>query len=100
MQEVKSAIEVVFQGGTFYSQELIQNMLKNLKQAKISRVNQAEFSVRESEIMHLIWLGYSNQAIGEKIYISKRTVENHRANILLKTNSRNTAELVIYAIKN
>ena len=54
MQEVKSAIEVVFQGGTFYSQELIQNMLKNLKQAKISRVNQAEFSVRESEIMHLI----------------------------------------------
>ncbi len=100
IQEVKTAIEVVFQGGTYYSQELMQNMLKSLKQVKISRVNHADFSARESEILHLICLGYSNQAIGEKIFLSKRTVEKHRANLLLKTNSRNTAELVIYAIKN
>ena len=100
IQEVKSAIEIVSQGGTYYSQELMQNMLRNLKQVKISRVHESDFSSRESEILHLICLGYSNQAIGEKIFLSKRTVEKHRANLLLKTNSRNTAELVIYAIKN
>ena len=100
LQEVKTAIEAVCLGETYYSQELMQNMLKNLKQVKISRVHESDFSIRETEILHLICLGNSNQAIGEKIFLSKRTVEKHRANLLLKTNSRNTAELVIYAIKN
>jgi DNA-binding NarL/FixJ family response regulator len=100
LQEVKTAIEVVYQGGTYYSQELMQSILKNLKQVKESKVIDFEFSERESEILHLICQGYSNQVIGEKLFISKRTVEKHRANLLLKTNCKNTAELVIYAIKN
>jgi len=100
IQEVKTAIEVVYNGGTYYSQELMQYLLKNLKQVKVSKINEAEFSIRESEILHLICQGCSNQVIGEKLFISKRTVEKHRANLLLKTNSKNTAELVIYAIKN
>jgi DNA-binding NarL/FixJ family response regulator len=100
IQEVKTAIETVYQGGTYYSQELMQNLLRNLKQVKVSKINEVEFSNRESEILHLICQGCSNQVIGEKLFISKRTVEKHRANLLLKTNSKNTAELVIYAIKN
>ncbi len=100
IQEVKTAIEVVSQGGTYYSQELMQNILKNLKQVKKTRVIECEFSDRESEVLHLICMGLSNQVIGDKLFISKRTVEKHRANLLLKTNSKNTAELVIYAIKN
>jgi len=100
LQEVKTAIEVVYQGGTYYSQELMQNMLRNLKQVKVSKIHNLEFSTRESEILHLICEGYSNQIIGEKLFISKRTVEKHRANLLLKTNSKNAADLVIYAIKN
>lgn len=100
IQEVKTAIEVVAQGGTYYSQELMQNILKNLRQVKETKVVECEFSERESEVLHLICAGLSNQVIGDKLFISRRTVEKHRANLLLKTNSKNTAELVIYAIKN
>lgn len=100
IQEVKSAIEAVYHGGTYYSQELMQNILKNLRQTREARSSPCEFSEREKEILGLICTGLSNQAIGEKLFISKRTVEKHRANLLLKTNSKNTADLVIYAIKN
>ena len=100
LQEVKAAIDAVYHGGTYYSQELMQNMLKNMKQVRTAKASESDFSVRETEILNLICLGYSNQAIGDKIFLSKRTVEKHRANLLFKTNSRNTAELVIYAIKN
>lgn len=42
----------------------------------------------------------SNQEIADKLFISKRTVDKHRANILEKTGCRNTANLVVWAIKN
>jgi len=48
----------------------------------------------------LICSGLSNQEIGDHLFISKRTVEKHRANILAKTSCKNTAGLVMYAIKN
>jgi len=52
------------------------------------------------EILILICQGLSNQEIGDKLFISKRTVDKHRANILEKSESKNTAQLVVYAIKN
>lgn len=57
-------------------------------------------SKREYEVLQLICEGYSNNEIAEKLYISNRTVDKHRANLIAKTNSRNTAELVMYAVKN
>ena len=62
--------------------------------------NKIDLSDREIEILELICQGFSNQEIGEKLFISKRTVDKHRANILTKTNSRNSAQLVMNAIKN
>ena len=57
-------------------------------------------SERELEILLLICKGFSNQEIADELFISKRTVDKHRANILSKTNCKNTANLVVYAIKN
>lgn len=57
-------------------------------------------SKREYEVLQLICEGYSNNEIAEKLFISNRTVDKHRANLIAKTNSRNTAELVMYAVKN
>ena len=44
--------------------------------------------------------GLSNQEIADALFISKRTVDKHRANILEKTGCKNTASLVVYAIRN
>ena len=53
-----------------------------------------------SEILLEVCRGLSNQEIADKLFISKRTVDKHRANILEKTGCKNTANLVVYAIKN
>ena len=100
LQEVRTAIDTVMAGGNYFSQELMQNLLRNYKAMHESKDPDAELSEREIEILLLICSGLSNQKIGDQLFISKRTVEKHRANILCKTNIKNTAGLVMYAIKN
>ena len=100
LQEVKTAIDTVMDGGNYFSQELMQNLLRSYKTIKESREQEVELSDREIEILLLICSGLSNQEIGDRLFISKRTVEKHRANILCKTNCKNAAGLVMYAIKN
>ena len=100
LQEVKTAIDTVMSGGNYFSQELMQSLLRNYKSIKESKEPESELSEREIEILLLICSGLSNQEIGDRLFISKRTVEKHRANILCKSNCKNTAGLVMYAIKN
>lgn len=57
-------------------------------------------SNRELEILPLICQGTKNKEIAEQLFISERTVENHRKNLFIKTKSKNAYGLVIYAIKN
>jgi DNA-binding NarL/FixJ family response regulator len=61
---------------------------------------QIALSNREKEVLQLICAGYTNKEISEKLFISPRTVDNHRANVLLKTETKNTAALVAFAVKN
>jgi DNA-binding NarL/FixJ family response regulator len=99
--EVREAIRTVVDGGTFFSQELLFNLVGSLRSSSKSAESEdtADLSEREREILLEICKGLSNQEIGEKLFISKRTVDKHRANILAKTNCKNTANLVVYAIK-
>ncbi len=55
---------------------------------------------REREIINLICSGMTNLQISEKLFLSKRTIESHRKSILQKTECKNVAELVVFAIKN
>lgn len=66
-------------------------------QPNYSRIN---LSDREYEVLMLIYKGYTNQQIANELYISKRTVDFHRSNLLGKTNSRNTADLIRFAVQN
>ena len=100
IKEVKTALDVVYDGGSFFSSELLQNLVASLKSSSKSKESHTELSEREMEILILICQGLSNQEIGDKLFISKRTVDKHRANILEKSESKNTAQLVVYAIKN
>jgi DNA-binding NarL/FixJ family response regulator len=59
-----------------------------------------EISHREKEVLEMICQELTNAEIGEKLFVSVRTVEGHRNNLLAKTGCRNTAGLVLFAIKN
>lgn len=100
IREVNTALDVVYDGGSYFSSELLQNLVNSLKSSSRSKESHSELSEREMEILILICQGMSNQEIGEQLFISKRTVDKHRANILEKSESKNTAQLVVYAIKN
>ncbi len=96
IDEVAAAITTVAEGGTYFSQELLQGLVGILRTAP---AEDDALSQRELEILLAICAGMSNQEIADKLFISKRTVDKHRANIMLKTGSRNTANLVVYAIR-
>lgn len=59
-----------------------------------------ELTTRETEILRLIAQGFTNSEIGDKLYISKRTVDTHRTNLLKKLNVSNVAGLFRYAFNN
>ena len=98
IKEVVEAIKTVAEGGTYFSQELLFSLVGSLKSTRHEQEHE-HLSEREKEILLLICKGLSNHEIGDKLFISKRTVDKHRANILEKTGCKNTANLVVYAIK-
>lgn len=59
-----------------------------------------QISARELEILELIGEGKTNLEIAEQLFLSKRTVEGHRQSLLDKTNSRNSAQLIRFAVRN
>ncbi|MFA6128523.1 MAG: response regulator transcription factor [Bacteroidales bacterium] len=97
--EVKMALETVIEGGNYFSRELLMNLVNSLKNSPEELTPDSPLSDREKEIILLICKGMSTQEIADSLCLSKRTVDSHRANILLKTGCRNTASLVVYAIK-
>ncbi|MDY0098586.1 MAG: response regulator transcription factor [Bacteroidales bacterium] len=99
INEVNEAIHSVNNGGSYFSQELLYNVIRRIKNRE-NENKSASLSKREKEILVKICEGLSNQEIAEALFISKRTVDKHRANLLGKTNSKNTASLILYAIKN
>lgn len=100
IQEVKAAIISVAEGGNYFSQQLLRGLILGRKEIETSELSDEQLSERELEVLIEICQGLSNNEIAEKLFISKRTVEKHRANVLFKTNCKNTASLVVYAIRN
>ena len=97
--ELKIAMKKVVEGKTYYSQELLMNCLNREAETPNNKDLNC-LSDREKEIIQHLCLGHSNAEIAEKLFISPRTVESHRANILSKINVKNTIQLVVFAIKN
>jgi DNA-binding NarL/FixJ family response regulator len=99
ISEVREAILTVTRGGSYFSQELLYHVIQKIKHRE-QESQAANLSRREKEILTKICEGLSNQEIADTLFISKRTVDKHRANLLGKTNSKNTASLILYSIRN
>jgi DNA-binding NarL/FixJ family response regulator len=101
--EVVETIRMVCEKGFFYNQmvmEVIRDNMTGRNPVKPQRSFDVELTIREKEVLQLICQELTTQEIGEKLFISNRTVEGHRNNMLSKLGCRNTAGLVVYAIRN
>jgi DNA-binding NarL/FixJ family response regulator len=99
--ELIMAIKNVNQGGTYYAPEVTNIILNNIRKVKptSSRVaTEMPLTDREKEVLHLILKEKNNQEIADVLFISVRTVDAHKRNLLDKTGSKNIAGLVLYAI--
>jgi DNA-binding NarL/FixJ family response regulator len=100
--QVVEAVQTVYAGGTYFSESLLSSLSHSLRATSSEEgiTGEEALSEREVEILLAICRGLSTQEIADELYISKRTVDKHRANILEKSGCKNTASLVVYAIKN
>lgn len=98
MMEIRKAITRIKEGDTYFSEDLLKKLEKSSDQ--IAAQPAIKFSKREKEVLDYLCMGLSNHEIAQKLFISPRTVDGHRANLLNKTESKNTVSLVLYAVKN
>ena len=104
-EELLSAIHTVAKGDSYFSQKVSATLLqtitnrKNTVESAPKTPLQTPLTEREVEVLRLIAQEYSNGEIAEKLFISIRTVDTHRRNLLEKLQVKNTVGLVKYAIE-
>jgi len=100
--ELLHAIKTIAVGGDYFPSDVTKALLQ--KQTITADVNQSpllnELTKREIEIIRLVAQGFSNNDIGKKLFISPRTVDTHRTNIMRKLDLHNVAEIVRFAFQN
>jgi DNA-binding NarL/FixJ family response regulator len=102
--EIVYAIRTVAQGRQFLCAELgvkfLSKLMRTPTQDASAPVKRPDtLSKRETEVLQLIAEGLTNAEIAEKLFTSKRTIETHRQNIIEKTQAKNTAALISYAVR-
>jgi DNA-binding NarL/FixJ family response regulator len=102
-EEIKKALRKVYAGESYYSAEVAETVMQNMMKGGIKRSNKLvvdlPLTTREEEVLHLIIKEYTNQEIADELFISPRTVDAHKRNLLEKTGSKNIAGLVLYALE-
>jgi DNA-binding NarL/FixJ family response regulator len=102
--ELIDAIKTIVSGGNYFSEEVKDAILQQMvnKRSVHEKIigEPIPLTRREKDVLRLIVEEHTNHEIAEKLFISVRTVDAHRRNLLEKTGARNTAGLVKYAIDN
>lgn len=101
-KEILEAIFTVYDGNIFYCKHTSARLASLIVKSKFDphkKHPETLFTDREREIIRLICLQHTAQEIGEKLYLSKRTVEGYRTRILEKMEVKNTAGVVVFALK-
>jgi len=103
MEEINEAIQQVMEGNKYFSRTVSQMLLSKMTELKtIKRAGpyKDELTRREKEIVTLVCQGYSSKEIGELLNIAEKTVQWHRQNIYARTETKNQAQLIMYALDN
>jgi DNA-binding NarL/FixJ family response regulator len=100
IDELEKAIKSIHQGNAYFSQELLRNIIVNISNPKVTSRDPFQLTRREEEVLQMICKGFTTKEISDLLFISQKTVEGHKTNLLSKTNSKNTINLMLYAFKN
>jgi DNA-binding NarL/FixJ family response regulator len=98
-QEIVAAIHDILNDRTHYSREILSILLEKVKEERKQEEVNIFLTEREVEIVKLITAELSSDEIAEKLFISKRTVDTHRANIMEKTGCKNLIALFKFAYR-
>lgn len=99
IHELLQAIEEVSSGGSWFSNELLRKVISSIGKSTNKNVKN-ELSEKEVEVMRFVCEGYTTEQIAKDLNLNYEAVKSIREGILKKTNSPNTAALVMYAIRN
>lgn len=99
-EELIEAIHKVAQGKMHFSDDITEEMVKNKNNKPEKDIHQTKFTDRELEILKLIVQELNNAEIADKLFISERTVETHRKNMIRKFNTKTIVGLIKYALDN
>ena len=100
--ELIEAIAKVVKGSTYFSNELLQNILMKVQQHKNTPPSyiSSELTQREYEVLTCFCNGLSAAEVADKLFLSVKTVEGYRTKLFKKTGTKNSIALIIHAIKN
>jgi DNA-binding NarL/FixJ family response regulator len=101
--ELLDAIRILYHGGECFGKLVSETFMKSYVRKVRSESVLLENKIlthRELELLKLVATGLSNQEIAERLFISPKTVDCHKGNIMQKLKLKNTAEMVLYAVKN
>ena len=100
LSEVVMAVQAVHEKGFYFNESVLRAIHSGMASKHEKSYNpNSPLTTREKEILALICEEHTTQEIAEKLFLSVRTVDGHRNNLLEKTGARNTAGLVIYAVR-
>jgi len=100
-QELELSIKTIMANDSYFSKQISNQLMKGLmKKGPSKKLSNTKLTERETEVLKLISDGYTNPEIAEKLFLSPRTIDAHRRNLLQKLQKKNTAGLVKYAIEN
>lgn len=99
-EELLLALHKITNNGTYFSQDIVPIIYNQYQKQKDRDEQLSTLTTREKEVLSLIVSEKTSEEIAEKLFISKKTVDNHRQHLLEKCNCRSTVGLVKYAIKN
>lgn len=97
INEIRTAINHINNGLKYISNDLFDLISETI--VNIESITSI-LSKREIEILNLIYLGYDTKEIAKKLFLSQRTVEKHKYNMMIKTETSNAVQLIVFAIKN
>jgi DNA-binding NarL/FixJ family response regulator len=98
VEELIRAIEEISLGNNYFAQDLLKKIVLSINKKEVQE--KLKLNDKEKDVLHLVCNGYTNKEISDKLFLGIKSIERYRTILLQKTNTRNTAHLVMYSIQN